>query len=186
MAAQPKTLKINLLPREDFEYTFAGLFLKWALSYGRYIIIITQIIVLGVFFMRFKLDREHIDLKESIQQKQALFSSVAEVEGEIRKVQDRLAKIKSLEENQKTPVNILNFLQENTPVEVRYSAIDISNNKLVLKGSGLSLKSLSALLLVLKKSDKFGEISLDSVDRELDGSVIFVLTSSYNLESFRV
>ena len=186
MAAQFKTLKINLLPREDFEYTFAGLFLKWALSYGRYIIIITQIIVLGVFFMRFKLDREHIDLKESIQQKQALFSSVADVEDEIRKVQEKLAKIKNLEANQKTPLNILNFLQENTPVEVKYSAIDISSDRLVLKGSGVSLKSLSALLLVFKRSEKFNEISLDSVNRELDGSVNFVLTSSYSLESFRV
>ncbi len=186
MAAQTKTLKINLLPREDFESTFAGFFLKWALSYGRYIIIITQIIVLGVFFMRFKLDREHVDLRESIQQKQALFSSVKEVEDEIKKIQDRLSKIKSLEENQITPLSILNFLQENTPTQIRYLSVDITSEKLVLKGTGVNLKSLSALLMVLKTSEKFSEISLDSVKRELDGSVNFELTSSYSPTSFKV
>src|SRR5687768_11859166 len=109
MPASAKPIRINLLTKEDFDATLLGQFFHWALSYGRYIIIFTQIIVLGVFFMRFVLDREHIDLKESVMEKQALISSIADVENEIRSIQNRLLKIKGIETTQSVPLNIVNF-----------------------------------------------------------------------------
>lgn len=186
MPAQSKTLKINLLPREDFEYTFPGLFLKWALSYGRYIIIITQIIVLSVFFLRFKLDREHVDLKESISEKQALFSSVSDVENEIRNIQNHLLNIKKLEEGQYNSLQVLNFLQDNTPIDVTYNGLKISDTDLVLNGKGNNLRSLSSLLLQLKRSNKFSEITLDDIKRQLDGSITFKIGTKFLADSFKI
>ena len=62
-------LDIDLLKQKPIEERFLGRFLEWALSYGRYIIIGTQIIVLLAFFSRFKLDQELSDLHERIDEK---------------------------------------------------------------------------------------------------------------------
>ncbi len=173
MSAPKTTLKINLLPKEEFDETLAGQFLKWALTYGRYIIILTQIVVLGVFFLRFKLDREHVDLKESIQQKQALLSSVKEVEDEVRIIQDRLFQIKTIESKQYVVANVLTFLQDITPTDISYKDIAISEDKFSLIGNGKNLRNLSSLLLYLKQSNRFKEITLDDIQRKLDGTITF-------------
>ena len=44
----------------------------WALTYGRYIMIGTEIVVLLAFISRFSLDRKLTDLKEEIGQKQQI------------------------------------------------------------------------------------------------------------------
>ncbi len=185
MPAPTKELKINLLPREDFDETYPGLFLKWALTYGRYIIILTQIVVLGVFFLRFKLDREHVDLKEAITQKQTLLSSVKEVEDEIRGVQERLYQIKNIDNKQYVVINILNFLQDATPTDNFYSEIQVSPGQLNLVGIGHNLRSLSSLLLQLKRSNKFQEITLDDIQRRPDGTVFFKIGTKFSIDTFK-
>ena len=114
MPAGKNKVNINLIVKK--EASFSNQLLSWALTYGRYIIIITQIIVLTVFFTRFKLDRDHTDLKESVSQKQALIESVASLETEIRRIQKNLADIKQVTANQNIPLNILRFLSEITPL----------------------------------------------------------------------
>lgn len=186
MPAPNKTLKVNLLPKEIFDETYTGQFFQWALTYGRYIIIITQIVVLGVFFARFRLDRENVDLKESIQQKQALISSVKDVENEVRNIQERLLQIKKIESTQYVPLSVLNFLQDVTPTAIFYKHIKISSGQLSLSGSGNNLHTLSGLLFQLKKSGRFSEITLDDIQRKPDGSVIFLIGTKFLLNSFKI
>ena len=61
-------LSINLMPGR--ETSFGEKFLNWSLTFGRYIIIGTEIIVLVAFFSRFKLDRDFIDLHDQVKEKQ--------------------------------------------------------------------------------------------------------------------
>ena len=57
---------INLLPRDSFESSQIGIVLAWLLSFGKWAVIVTQLIVMGAFLWRFSLDRELTDLKKSI------------------------------------------------------------------------------------------------------------------------
>jgi len=77
--ADKRKININLIVKEDLGEALSSQILSWALTYGRYIIIITQIVVLSVFFLRFKLDRDHTDLKEAVTQKQALLESISDL-----------------------------------------------------------------------------------------------------------
>lgn len=184
MPASYKPIKINLLVREDFDKTFLGQSLHWALSYGRYIIIFTQIVVLSVFFSRFILDREHIDLKEAIQQKQALITSIADVETEIRTIQDRLKKIKDIDTSQAVPLHVVNFIQSVTPLDIYYSQFSLTSGSLHLKGISRNLGSLSDLLYQLKRSGRFIEITLDDITRNSDSSVEFSIIATFKPELF--
>ena len=90
MAKLHKKSGINLLIKPEEELSISSQFLNWALTYGRYIIIIIQIVVLSVFFTRFKIDRDRTDLKEAVAQKRALIESIGEMETEIKRVQKGL------------------------------------------------------------------------------------------------
>jgi len=156
---------INLLPRDEFDRSFFGQFLAWALSYGRYIIIITQIVVLSVFFLRFKLDREHTDLKEAIAQKQAIIASVNGMENDIKSLQIRISDIKNLEQEQDFQTNVFAFLSQITPPDLVFKDLHITRNQIGITANSLSLKSFGSFLTFMKKSDKFLDISLGDIIR---------------------
>ena len=109
MAQTKRKTDINLVVTKVKEESLSAQFLAWALTYGRYIIIIIQIVVLSVFFMRFRLDRDRTDLKESVGQKEALIESISEVDAEVRRVQKSLGDIKSVTGNYDYVLKTVNF-----------------------------------------------------------------------------
>jgi len=62
--------KINLLPEKERDFLDKGIY--FVVHYLRYVLVITQIVVISVFFYRFKIDQEIIDLKDELQQKQEI------------------------------------------------------------------------------------------------------------------
>jgi hypothetical protein len=110
MTAYRKLKDINLVPHSRVEGHLSTQLLSFALSYGRYIIILTQIIVLSVFFMRFKLDRDHNDFKEKVSQRQAIVQSMGNIEKEIRRVQSKLDLINKVTAGQQLPSHLLKFI----------------------------------------------------------------------------
>src|SRR3990167_1463025 len=87
---------INLLSQKDFDRTLVGKLLRWALTYGRYIIISTEIIVLFAFILRFSLDRQITDLNEEIEQKAAIVAANKGFESSFRNLQSRTQQINTL------------------------------------------------------------------------------------------
>jgi len=184
MSAQKPKVNINLVVREQ-PTSFSEQFLAWALTYGRYIIILTQITVLIVFFLRFKLDRDHTDLKESVSQKQAIVESVADLETDIRRVQGKLADIRSTTENQNLYSKVLHFLQENTPVDTYYTTVSLSTDRISFSATASNLRSFSYLLQQLQKENKFSEVSLEDILRRTDGKIEYKVKAKINQKFFQ-
>ncbi len=184
MSAQKKQININLVEQPDENSNLSSQFLSWAFSYGRYIIIVTQIIVLSVFFLRFKFDREHADLKESVSQKQAILESVKDLENEIKGLQVKLSDIRKIVTSQEIPVNILRFLQDNSPTDTSYSNINYSNNQLTFTATTNSLKSFSTLLKNIQSEDKFSEVNLEDIQRKKNGRIEFKISAKVNISKF--
>lgn len=184
MAAHHKPVDINLIIKDELGESFSGQLLKWALTYGRYTIIITQIIVLSVFFLRFKLDRDHTDLKEAVAQKQAIIESVADLESEIRRVQDRLDNIKRLSLNQNGPLKILKFFQDNSPSDTIFDSFSFNNNKLSFSASVGNLRSFSFFMNQMQQVKYFSEVNLGEINRKANGRVEFKVDTKVNIERF--
>ena len=89
MTAARKLTEINLLPKERWETGVLGKLLKWALNIGRYVVVFTELVVIGAFLYRFGLDRQLTDLKEEIGQKQALVESFGDFEAKFRDLQEK-------------------------------------------------------------------------------------------------
>lgn len=163
---------INLLPKEDLEKKPLGKFLKWILSYGRYIIISVELIVLLVFFSRFVLDRKLNDLNDSIEQKQAIIVSAAQLENNIRDLHKKLELIKDLEAGRNVYIKIVDYLKDFTPKDVSYTSIDFNNEDISLNGASATKTSFANLLSILKDNEELEQIDLKEVKRNEEEDLI--------------
>lgn len=164
-------ININLLPGEELTKMGApGKFLAWVLTYGRYIIIGTEIIVLLVFLSRFKLDQELTDLHQSIKQKQAIVLGASNLEQQIRDLQTRLLFIKKLEQQRDTAPKLLSILENLTPPEVTLTDFYFNSTKFTLTATTLSNNSFTIFLNNLAASNSFTDISVDDVGKDPSSS----------------
>lgn len=162
MAAQKKR-DIDLLPREEWEKTPFGKFLKWTLTVGRYIVIVTELIVILAFLSRFKLDRDLTDLHEEIKEKQAIVESVSDFEDEFRFLQKRLATIERLEKKQVVTGEVVEELSRLLPPDVALADLTITDKKINLTATALSEQGLALFLNNLKASPKFANLALTNL-----------------------
>lgn len=173
MAAQKK--EISLLPLEEFEKTFLGRFLKWALTFGRWIVILTELVVILCFLSRFKLDRDLTDLGEKIRQEQAIITSFGELEKDFRNLQKRLSTIDKLEKEQFSFSLLLDELTKILPLDVSLTNLIIKEKEMEISGLAFSEAGFGSFLKGLGENQKFEKISLKKVLRGKTGEIEFKL-----------
>lgn len=171
---------INLLPEKRLEEKPGGRFLKWCLTYGRYIIIATEIVVLFAFFSRFKLDRELTDLHESIKQKKAIIAEAVEFENEINRTQEKLNQIKILEKKQLFYVELISLLEKLVPSDVVLNQLSITSKEISLNGFSLTSHGFANLSDNLRKSNRFDNIKIGAIGKSKEGG--FGLTFNLTAE----
>lgn len=184
MAARKKQVNINLIIKTDTNNSLSDQFLSWILTYGRYIIITTQIVVLSVFFFRFKIDRDHTDLKELVTQKQAVLESINDVEAEIRRVQGRLVNIRAISASQDSLLKVIRFLQQRTPADTVFSNLELTNDKISFQATSGNLRSFSFMLKQFQQDKKFSQVNLSDMTRKADGRIDFKIDAKINLQEF--
>ena len=174
MPAQKK--EISLLPTDEFEKSRLGRFLKWALRFGRWIVISTELIVILCFLSRFKLDRDLTDLGEKIRQQQAIVVSFGDLEKNFRNLQKRLSTIDALEKEQFLATNLLAELSKIIPLDVSLGELMVKDGRLEVSGSSLSEAGFGTFISELSESG-FEKIILQKVTREKAGEIEFRLTA---------
>ena len=168
--------KINLLPQDEFDRSFLGKALKWALSAGKSIVILTEFVVILAFLSRFKLDRDLNDINEVLIQKQAVVESYAETERQMRALQDRLAIINQVDEDTLGASGSLSRLIASTPLDVEYETVELSRTSLTLTGIAGSEGGFAALLNSIREEGTWTQISLGDVEfSQRKGGVVFTI-----------
>lgn len=181
---KPLKLKINLLPKEELEEKALGKFLQWSLTFGRYIIVGTEIIVLLAFFSRFKLDRELTGLHEEISQKEAIIKFNLEFEKKARALQKQLAEIKKIEQDHDFSLRLFGFLEKNAPKEVVLEKLSFSEEKISLSGVSISTSSFINFLHQIRTSGRFSQVVLEDLSQKREEGLKFKLTAQVVRENF--
>ena len=166
MAVQIKTpkTKIEFIPQEDWERTSFGKFLKWLLNIGRWIIIVTELIVIIAFISRFKLDRDLTNLNEEIKQKQAIVTSYSDFEEEFLFLQKRLSTIEGLRKTQIEANKVIDVFAQLTPVGVKISNLTLAAKEISLIATANSEFSFATFLKNLKNSSQIKDVSISNVN----------------------
>lgn len=161
----PAEILINLIGEEDLSHTPQGRIVQWAMTYGRYIMILTEVVVLGAFVSRFTLDRKLTDLKEEIAQKQAIIEANTELETQVRTVQSQIEQVKKFIDGQAQPKNTLNLVESFLPLDVYLESLDIKQNALNANATAKSTSGFAQLLANLKALKQISSVTIGSIMR---------------------
>ena len=168
------SLHINILhPQSQPEEVYIRI-TRWLLSTGRFIIIFVEIIVLGAFVSRFKLDNDLANNKDAIDRQIPFIESLKSDELLIRKAQLQLATVRDIRTNTYNYPEFLQRISAQTPSGIKVINISLENlsTEVSLKISGQARNNtdLGTFLSGLKSDNAFSNIELDSAG--LDQGVI--------------
>ena len=173
------TISINLLGGEQSEHTPIGRLISWITTYGRYIMVTTELIVLLAFLSRFSLDRKLTDLKDEISQKQEILEVNSDMESEFRKTQDALKKIKALITNQSEPIDAVRTLHIIIPSGTYLQNLSVSNNKITAQVVSLTVQSFSQFLLNLSMTKQLTDVDIGTVYKQTVAGIQYTLNAQF-------
>ncbi len=158
-----KGFRINLLKKKGSSFvTELSLFFN---SYAKYIIIITQLIVLGVFFVKIVLDQTIIDLKDSIDQKNQIILTSDPMIQNNNSLVSKLTFLDTLVVNTDTHYTIFTTALVNTPRSVILDNISLSPRQVSVSGSTYEVLDIKRFQLNIQK--KLGRpIKIDKINKE--------------------
>ncbi len=162
-------IKLNLLYPQGINQKITVLFIKWLIAYGRYIVVLVEIVVLVTFVVRFKYDGDLADLKEQIKSRVPYLQSLSTDETLIRNTQQKLSLIKkdyALNADwQKTLLQTANDIP--TTAKLASLSLDHIENSsgITFRATGTtsSNEALAQFLTNLKNDPNFQDIDLASI-----------------------
>lgn len=159
------TPTINLLGDQDLGHSPVGRILSWATTYGRYIMITTEILVLLAFISRFSLDRRLTDLNEEISQKQAIIEANSSFEAEFRGYQERIQTIKTLMGSQGKLQTVLEELVRVVPPDVHFTSLTLGEGKLTAKTTAISTSGFAQFLANLTQMKALQNVEVGEIKK---------------------
>lgn len=165
--------KINLFPLK--KQNLAERITYFSFHYLRYILVITQIVVIGVFFYRFKIDQELVDLKDSLSQKQEIVAISAPLIKEIQAVEMKTFNVDKVLQSQQQLQNDLDYILSVFPEKLTLDKLVLSDGSYSLSGVTSDASIIKMFYDKLKKDKKFSVIELKDLKK---GSYGFSFTFS--------
>jgi Tfp pilus assembly protein PilN len=166
MAARAKHLKqINLLPQEEFAASTTGRVLQWLLSTFRYLVIITEMVVISAFISRFYFDSRSTDLSEEMKQKENYIKAYLDFENQFKSAQQKLAIFSSMSDQNKKSSPLLDSIVGVMPKDIQLVQMAfLSATKLQVQASSLSERSVDQFVVNLSTLPQLQDVSLTQVD----------------------
>lgn len=138
--------QVNLLPKDTFEESSLGKFLKWAINFGRWVVVLTNLVVISAFLSRFYFDTKLADLQEEIKQKQAIIEATEEFENTFRKTQNRLSLVKTLYNLRFEGEKKVSFVTQILPPDVSLTTLSLNEDEINFSGTALSIEGIAGFL----------------------------------------
>lgn len=180
MSAQSSP-RVNLLPSDRFEFSKTGKFLDWALTTGRYLVVMTELVVTMAFLSRFWFDKVLTDLREQRLQREVVVDSFKEFEQMFLSTQSRFNFVrKTIDSSLKSDEELI-AINGLSPKGVDYTQIQIAPEKTSLSGFAASASDFSSLLSNLESQQRFSEVTV----KELRLSMIRKPGFDFEIEAMR-
>lgn len=161
-------VRINLIgkPKESLTSDF----LKWAISAGRIIIVVTELIALSALLYRFTLDRKIIDLHDQIKNASLFVNAQEAKEADYRSIQGRLDNIKLIKSQTDKKVAIINeILEAISSGNFSATNLSIDQKSININGLAYSIFPINDFIDLMKNNKDISSISLDDVASTAQG-----------------
>lgn len=169
--------QINLFSRKDKNIIDKVIYFSF--HYLRYILVITQIVVIGVFFYRFKVDQEIVDLKESLNQKKEILTIARPLIDEVRAIERSGQYVKDITGEQKKSKDTLNYFLSIFPENMTLERFEIlTDGTITFSGTSSDPNTVRLFYNRLKKDNKFAVVKLGNLKKDLFGFSFSVALSN--------
>jgi len=168
---QKNSGSINLLKKQT---SLADRFISWALTVGRLLVILTEIVALSAFIYRFSLDRQLIDLHSKIIQEQAIVNYLKDNEKTYRNLQDRLATATNYSTLGTNRFKVFSDIVSFTPKGVSFNNLSLYENRVKIDANADSASSLSTFVNSIKNYPAIDTVSIDKIGNKSSSAVITI------------
>jgi len=155
---------INLV--QNKQIPLVDKFMNWALTIGRLIVIITEVVAVIAFVYRFSLDEKLVDLHSVIKQKQNIISVLKQDENKYRNLQDRIAIAATFSEkathSNQTIADIVSLI----PDQVRINNLIFKKDQVNIDVDVISVSALADFIDPLKSYRDIKSISIDNIENK--------------------
>jgi len=172
------SVSVNLLEHEEYEDSVINRLISWAVTYGRYIMIGTEIIVLLAFISRFSLDRKLTDLREEINQKQIILKANQQFEDDFKATQKKLTSIRKLLINQKLAGDTLFLVSSLLPTDVYLDEFHLVQNKVTIGAISGTTNGFSQFLATIGSRKEFTNVEITDIRKNTLVGVEFKITAT--------
>ena len=155
--------QINLLTEK--QETLLNRVVYFSLNYLKIILVITQIVVIFVFFYKFKVDQELIDLKEAVDQKKEIIVISKSLLKEATVTEYKINQIKPIFKNQTAFFSQFNYLLSIFPEPLFLTKLKIGEKQTTLDGYSQDAKVIKQFDNQLQKDKKFKEVNLPTIKK---------------------
>jgi Tfp pilus assembly protein PilN len=162
---------INLLGSKN---KTLDLVVSWALTIGRVLVIVVELVALGAFLYRFSLDNQLQDLTTKIKQEQAIVVYQKNSESNYRNLQDRLTLISSVSKDSENNLKIFKDIVALSPGGFTFKILNLAEGKAQLEANVNSVTALSSFIEKLKAYPLIDSVSLDKIQNDTSNGTITV------------
>lgn len=166
-----KKQTINLLPH--IEKPFTEKVLYFMLHYFRYILVITQMVVICVFFYRFVIDQQVIDQEELFKSKEAVLEFARPLVAEAKALDLKQSEIEKILDRQTALSQLLDLVFTTVPTSLTLTDVTYDQKKVEIEGVTREVNLIRQWYTRLLDSKFFSEITVNDVIRDPGGSYTF-------------
>lgn len=172
------SLNVNLLKKKATPSI--DIFIHWAITGGRFIVILTETIALAAFLYRFTLDRQIVDLHDKIKAKQVIVNAFSEDEVSYRQLQERLLQAKQLSSNLDFTSGLFTKITETGKnSNMTFKAIDINHEVVHVEVFTTNITSLKQFVNQLQELKEINTISIDRIEDRTTSAQIAAVISAH-------
>jgi len=157
------SFRINLLTKK--ELSIVDKLVYFSLNYLRYIIVVTQLVIIFVFFYRFQLDQKIIDLKDAVAQKKEIIQLVLPLLSEAEIIEKKQEAAKSVLERQEKMLSMFKYFVSIFPQGLTLKEMRLSVDSIEVLGVAFLPENLQNFINLVKKEKKFKKVNLKSIKK---------------------
>jgi len=157
------SLRINLLNKK--EPSLKHKLVYFSLNYLKYIVVITQLVIIFVFFYRFQIDQKIIELKESAFQKKEIIKVVLPLLSEVEIIQKKQELAKSTLYNQERILSMFKYVTSNFPQGLTLNEMELLVDSVKVNGVAFFPENLQVFINLVKRERKFKKVDLKSIKK---------------------
>lgn len=178
-----KITTINLLPHDGD--TLINQVIDWALSIGRLLVILTEIVALATFIYRFSLDMQIVDFHDKIKSESYIIDNFQSQENTFRDIQTRLATAKQYTVVGKTTGTVFSSILNAGKGHITFVDLTVSTQNAKIVAAAQSPGGLSQFVNALKNNPQITSVSIDKVANDTTSAqIILTLTATLKPEPF--